>query len=72
MRIRRSPPDLDAGTVEVRFSHAGVSHTRDVRLVRFPDGTLDQAATEDRIQQLADGIAVKIDAGAIQPVPKRR
>ncbi|KAF0115496.1 MAG: hypothetical protein FD163_2539 [Hyphomonadaceae bacterium] len=49
-------------SVKVRFTLGGISTTRFMNAV-FVDGKMDKPATEARIEELARGIAKKIERG---------
>lgn len=52
-------------TVCVTFEHEDVTHTRDVNACHDAEADYDQAATEARVAEVATGVAVKIEIGAI-------
>lgn len=54
-------------SVTVIFDHQGVVHRRAVNAVLKPDGSCDKVATRLRVEEVAIGVAAKIEMGAIQP-----
>lgn len=56
-------------TVPVTFTHAGVTHERPVNACLDAQGGYDEAETEARVYQVANGVARKIDIGAITNPP---
>ena len=61
------PPEAGKTSVKVRFIRGGVLiHERDVNAV-FVDGVFDDEATEDRVEQVANGVKHKLEVGAVQP-----
>ncbi len=56
-------------TVPVTFNYADVTHTRPVNACLNDDSEYDAAATEKRVYQVANGVARKIDVGAITNPP---
>jgi hypothetical protein len=57
--------DRRTGQVPVTFSHAGVSHVRQVNACLKPDGSNDRKATAARIEEVALGVERKIELGVI-------
>lgn len=53
------------GTVSVTFSSGEITHTRDINIVRNQAGKYDPAATALRINEVARGVAAKIEARAL-------
>jgi hypothetical protein len=61
------PPAAGETAVLVRFIRAGaLIHERKVNAV-FVDGVFDEEATEDRVEQVANGVKHKLEVGAVQP-----
>lgn len=56
-------------TVLVRFEHGDVIHDRDVNACVDDEGRYDEAATEQRVSEVAMGVERKIDVGAIVNAP---
>ena len=69
VRIRIGKFDDATGEVPVTFSHAGpsgnVTHRRKVRACLDSGGQFDPDATRARVDEVALGVAQKIDAGNI-------
>lgn len=65
MKVRINRFDAQTRTVRVRFEHQGVVHRRPVNACLDADGGYDRAATAERVAQVADGVAHKIEAGVI-------
>lgn len=62
----------DTRTVPVTFTAGDVVHSRDVNACLDDDGGFDEAATKERVDQVAQGVAHKIAVGAIcktEPAP---
>lgn len=57
--------DPDARAVGVTFTSGEIVHKRNVNAVLTEDGEYDQAATAERVAEVARGVAVKIDLGVI-------
>lgn len=57
--------NADTRTVLVTFTTGDIVHKRDVNAVLKGDGTYDKAATKARVEEVARGVAHKIEAGAI-------
>jgi hypothetical protein len=55
--------DKKTGTVPVTVIHEGVTHTRTVNAVLDPAGRHDRAATVQRVDEVARGVAHKIALG---------
>jgi len=66
--MKTSIGKFDAATrsVLVTFEHAGVTHKRNVNACLDADGGYDKAATKDRVAEVAQGVAHKIDLGVIK------
>ena len=62
--------DADKRTVSVTFDHEGVSHTRDVNACHDQEGGYYKPTTEARVNEVAAGVAVKIEAGVITNPPE--
>ncbi|MFT4091333.1 MAG: hypothetical protein QM645_11415 [Asticcacaulis sp.] len=58
--------DKASRTVEVTYKYKGVAHVRKVNAVLRPNGSYDRAATITRAEQVAQGVAAKIEAGVIR------
>lgn len=56
-------------TVPVTFEHADVVHQRSVNACLHADGSYDEAETEARVYQVANGVVRKIEIGAITNPP---
>lgn len=65
MKITIGKFDPAAAAVPVRFSHAGVVHRRPVNACLDPSGALDKPATRERVEEVARGVAHKIELGLI-------
>lgn len=65
MKIRINAYDGETRTVDVTFNHASVKHRRPVNACLDGDGNYDQAATANRVAQVAAGVEAKIEAGVI-------
>ena len=61
--------DTETNQVEVTFEYNGVTHTRNVNAV-ITDGQFDEAATGERVRDVARGVKNKIDVGAITNAPE--
>lgn len=65
--------DATTRTVPVTFTMGDIAHSRDVNACHDAAGEYDAAATADRVDQVAAGVAAKISVGAItnppDPVP---
>lgn len=55
--------------VPVTFDHAGVTHQRMVNACLTPAGRFDAKATAARVEQVALGVAAKIEAGKLGNSP---
>lgn len=64
--------DFDSATrtVPVTFEHAGVTHERSVNACFDAGGGYDEAETEARVYQVANGVVRKIEIGAITNPPQ--
>ena len=69
MQIEIGRFDRRTAQVPVRFSHEGVSHERFVNACLKPDGSHDRKATAARVDEVALGVAVKIETGKISNPP---
>lgn len=58
--------DESTQVVSVTFEEGEIVHTRGVNAVMV-DGKYDEAATAERIEEVARGVAHKIAAGVIKP-----
>lgn len=56
----------DTRSVPVTFTQGDVVHARDVNACLDDDGGYDEAATQERVGQVARGVARKIAVGAIR------
>lgn len=56
-------------TVPVTFTHGAIIHMRPVNAVIRDNGTHDRAATIERVNDVARGVAEKIRLGAITSAP---
>ena len=61
--------DPEARTVPVTFTSGEIVHKRDVNAVLKDDGSYDKAGTAARVEEVAQGVAHKIEAGVIN-MPK--
>lgn len=63
--------DKASGTVPVTFEHNGVTHLRPVNACLAAAGKYDPDATAARVEDVARGVAVKIEAGVLtNPLPE--
>jgi len=71
MQTTIGPYDPATRTVPVTFTAGKLVHERTVNAC-LKDGGYDQAATADRVAQVARGVATKMDLGVItdQPEPQ--
>ncbi len=65
MKIMIGAYDPAARTVAVRFEHDDVTHDRPVNACLDKAGAYDAAATAARVDQVALGVATKIELGVI-------
>ena len=61
--------NADTRSVPVTFTCGEIVHKRDVNAVLKDDGSYDKAATKTRVEDVARGVAHKIDAGVIALPP---
>lgn len=61
--------DKVTSSVPVTFTHNDIAHNRSVNAVLTDKGAYDRIATKDRVDQVALGVAVKIEAGVITNPP---
>jgi len=61
--------DAERRVVPVTFTRGELVHKRDVNACYDADGDYDAAATAERVDQVALGVAVKMDVGAITNPP---
>lgn len=62
--------DPEGKSVEVEFSHNGVTHIRAVNACLTEKQKYDAKATAARVAEVANGVAAKIEAGVItNPLP---
>ncbi len=59
------PYSSDTRTVAVTFTSGTLTHQRPVNAVLKETGEYDKAATRTRVEDVARGVAVKIQSGAI-------
>ncbi|MBX9661919.1 hypothetical protein [Novosphingobium sp.] len=57
--------NAETRTVPVTFNHGGVRHRRPVNACLDDAGNYDAAATAERVEEVASGVAYKIDMGLI-------
>lgn len=69
MEIRIGKFDATARTVPVTFDHKGVTHKRDVNACLTGAGGYDKKATAERVDEVAQGVAHKIELGVITNPP---
>jgi hypothetical protein len=69
MEFRIGKFDASARTVPVTFEHAGVTHKRDVNACLTDAGSYDKKATTARVEEVAQGVAHKIELGVITNPP---
>lgn len=60
-------PEGAATTTEVTFDNGSWVHVRPVNVVFADDGSYDAEATEARISEVAVGVEIKMNVGAITP-----
>lgn len=61
--------DKASSSVPVVFTHQGIVHARSVNAVLTDKGAYDRSATRERVEQVGNGVAVKIEAGVITNAP---
>jgi len=61
--------DADTRTVPVTFTHDGVTHRRNVNACLNSKGAYDKAATQARVDEVAQGVEQKIALGVITNPP---
>ena len=61
--------DPETRQVPVTFTSGEIVHKRQVNAVLNADGAYDAAATKQRVSEVADGVAHKIDLGIITNPP---
>lgn len=66
MKTRIGQFNAATRTVPVLFTYIGVRHRRAVNACLDDDGNYDEAATHQRVAEVARGVANKIDAGVIR------
>jgi hypothetical protein len=69
MKITIGTFDSGTGSVPVTFEHKGVRHSRSVNACFTDKGRFDKAATATRVDEVAQGVAHKIDLGVIANPP---
>lgn len=57
--------DAATRSVPVTFTQGDIKHRRSVNAVLKEDGSYDRTATKARVEEVALGVAVKIEAGVI-------
>lgn len=63
--------DSTKRSVPVTFTSGDIIHKRDVNAVTKDDGAYDKTATKARVEEVAKGVAAKIDLGVIAvPAPE--
>lgn len=65
--------DSDKRSVPVTFTSGEIEHNRSVNAVLDDNGTYDQAGTKARVEEVARGVAAKIELGVItvaEPEPE--
>lgn len=70
MQITIGKFDRSSNTVSVTFEHKGVRHTRSVNACLNARGRYDESATSLRVDDVAAGVAHKIEIGAITNPPQ--
>lgn len=70
MKITIGAYDADKRSVPVVFAHAGITHSRDVNACFDSKAKYDAKATAARVDEVALGVAAKIEAGAITIPPE--
>jgi hypothetical protein len=68
MEVSIGEYDSETRAVTVTFVHAGVTHTRAVNACLDETGAYDAAATKDRVDEVAMGVATKIAVGVISNI----
>lgn len=66
MKTTIAPYEADARTVTVTFEQDGIIHTRTVNACFDDAGTYDDAATAERVEDVARGVANKIQLGILK------
>lgn len=61
--------NVETRTVPVTFTSGEIVHKRDVNAVLKNDGSYDRAATKARVEEVAQGVAHKINLGVITNPP---
>jgi len=61
--------NTETRSVPVTFTKGEIVHKRDVNAVLKDDGSYDRAATKARVEEVAQGVAHKIDLGVITNPP---
>ncbi|MCW2363537.1 MULTISPECIES: hypothetical protein [Sphingobium] len=69
MTIKIGALDSATGTVPVTFMLGEIEHKRPVNAVIKENGTHDRAATVERVNEVARGVAEKIRVGVITSAP---
>lgn len=70
MKTKIGKFDSATRTVPVTFTQGDVVHERTVNACLGAGGGYDQAATRERVADVARGVAVKIDLGVIANAPE--
>lgn len=69
MKTTIGPYNSLTKSVTATFEHNGVTHERSVNACHTEKGGYDKKATAARIEEVANGVAVKIDMGVITNTP---
>lgn len=56
---------VDCRDIKVSFTDGTITHERTVNVCYDADGNYDESATDERIQEVANGVAHKIAVGVI-------
>ncbi len=70
MKINIGEYDEKTRQVPVRFEHQNVVFERPVNACLAADGSYDEQATATRCEEVGAGVAYKIEAGVIRPMPE--
>lgn len=70
MKITIGAYDSVTRTVAAKFEQADIVHDRTVNACHAADGSYDAAATEERVADVARGVAVKMGLGVIVNPPE--
>ena len=69
MKITIGKFDPATGTVPVTFTQGALNHARRINAVRADDGSHDRAATRQRAEEVALGVAHKFNLGLLGTLP---